>query len=158
MQAALDSFQRRRNIAQGRQYDGEIAVRRRQITPGDNGSARMASRGVVESWVLIVQSDRLADQMRCQLAVAKLLRDDAKKMKAVKVVRVDREKFSVAVFGFRELAGLMMPPSSRQEVGNLSRRTEDRVPPYRRRGLVPALSCHSPLFSVHREGPDRANP
>jgi hypothetical protein len=34
-------------------------------------------------------------------------------MKAVKMVRVDREKFSVAVFGFGELASLVMPSSSR---------------------------------------------
>ena len=59
--------------------------------------------------VLIVQCDRLADEACCQVAAANLLRDDAKKMKAVKVVRVDREKFSVVVFGFSELAGMMMP-------------------------------------------------
>ena len=63
---------------------------------------------------MIVQSDRLADQACCQVAAANLVRDDAKTMKAVEVVRVDREKFSVAVFGFRELAGLMMALSSRQ--------------------------------------------
>jgi hypothetical protein len=68
----------------------------------------------VESGFLILQSDRLADKARCQVAAAKLLRDDAKKMKAVKMIRVHREKFSAAVFGFRELASLMMPPCSRQ--------------------------------------------
>jgi hypothetical protein len=43
-----------------------------------------------------------------------LLHDDAKKMKAVKVVWVDREKFSAVVFGFSELAGMVMPLRPRQ--------------------------------------------
>jgi hypothetical protein len=89
-------------------------VRRRKIVLGDGGFDRVRSPGIVERGVLIVQCNCLADKARGQIAAANLLRDDAKKMKAVKVVRVDREKFSVAVFGFGELAGMMMPLSPRQ--------------------------------------------
>lgn len=89
-------------------------MRRRQIVLGDSGFARVRSPGVVERGVLIVQCDCLADKACCQVAAANLLHDDAKKMKAVKVVWVDREKFSAVVFGFSELAGMVMPLPPRQ--------------------------------------------
>jgi hypothetical protein len=68
----------------------------------------------MECGIWIVQSDRLPYKASCQVAAANLLRNDAKEMKAIKMVRVNREKISVAVFGFSELASLMMPPPPRQ--------------------------------------------
>ena len=62
---------------------------------------------IVARGIFIVQSNCLADQACCQVTAAKLLGDDAKKMQAVKMVRINREQFLVAVFGFGILAGLM---------------------------------------------------
>jgi hypothetical protein len=122
----------------------------------DSGFGWVRPAEVVERGVLIVQSDRRTDQACGQIAAAKLVSHDAKKMKGLKVVRVDRENFSVAVFGFRELAGLMVLLASRQLVGNVTRRTDDPVLPYSSRELIPQLVCRSPLFSVHREDPHRS--
>jgi hypothetical protein len=80
--------------------------------PMDGGFARVWTLDIVARGIFIVQGDRLADKARCQVAAANLLGDDAKKMQAVKMVRVNREQFSVAVFGFGILAGLMMPLTS----------------------------------------------
>ena len=52
-------------------------------------------------------------------AAADLLGDHAKKMEAVEVVRVYRENFPVVVLGFRELARLVMPLPSSQQLTNL---------------------------------------
>src|SRR5579871_6683446 len=83
LEAALDRLQRRRKIAQGRQDDAEIAVRGRQVSPRDGGFALAVSAAVAQRRALIVQSERLADQLSGQVAAATLLRHDAKKMKRV---------------------------------------------------------------------------
>jgi hypothetical protein len=65
-----------------------------------------------------MRSDRLADKARCKDAVAGLLGGHPKKMKAVEVVWVYRENFPVVVLGCRELARLVMPSPSSQQLTN----------------------------------------
>ena len=73
-----------------------------------------------------MRSDRLADKTCCQVAAADLLGDHAKKMEAVEVVWVYRENFPVVVLGFRELARLVMPLPSSQQLTNLVRGTNSQ--------------------------------
>ena len=94
-----------------------------------------------------MRSDRLADKACCQGAAAELLGDHAKKMEAVEVVWVYRENFPVVVLGFRELARLVMPLPSSQQLTNLVRGTRSR----RSRSVLAHLGCYSPLFPVHRK-------
>ena len=97
-----------------------------------------------------MRSDRLADMACCQGAAADLLGDHAKKMEAAEVVWVYRENFPVVVLGFRELARLVMPLPSSQQLSNLVRGTRSR----RSRSVLAHLGCYSPLFSVHRKAFD----
>ncbi|MFZ1089935.1 MAG: hypothetical protein WAN75_11855 [Xanthobacteraceae bacterium] len=100
-----------------------------------------------------MRSDRLADKACCQGAAADLLGDHAKKMEAVEVVWVYRENSPVVVLGFRELARLVMPLPSSQQLTNLVRGTNDRSR-RSRSGVLAHLGCYSPLFSVHRKAFD----
>ena len=99
-----------------------------------------------------MRSDRLGDKACRQGAAADLLGDHAKKMEAVKVVWVYRENFPVVVLGFRELARLVMPLPSSQQLTNLVRGTNDRS--RRSRSVLARLGCYSPFFPVHRKAFD----
>ena len=101
-----------------------------------------------------MRSDRLADKSCCEGAAADLLGDHAKKMEAVEVVWVYRENFPVAVLGFCELARLVMPLPSSQQLTNFVRGTCDRGRRHRSRSVLARLGCYSPLFSVHRKAFD----
>jgi hypothetical protein len=99
-----------------------------------------------------MQSDRLADKACCQGAAADLLSDHAKKMEAVEVVWVYCENFPVVELCFRELARLVMPLPSSQQLTNLVRGTNERS--RRSRNVLAHLGCYSPLFSIHRKAFD----
>jgi hypothetical protein len=94
----------------------------------------------------IMQSDCPADQTRRDPAAARLVGQDAKKVEAVKVIRINAESVFVAAFSFRKLASAMMPVSSRQQLGNLIQWTKG---PDVIRGWRAQFGGHSPLFSVH---------
>ena len=128
----MDSLQRLSRIAHRHECYAEIAVRhglavRRGRLVTDNSvftapeGVRDQSHVVMEGRDPIVQSDRLADQVHCQVAAANLVGDDAKKMEAVEVILIDREDFPVVGFGFCQLAGLMMPLRRGQQLGNRTR-------------------------------------
>jgi len=125
-------------------------VRRRQVLLGTSAVARTSK--IAACGASIMRSDRLADKACCQVAAADLLADHAKKMEAVEVVWVYRENFPVVVLGFRELARLVMPLPSSQQLTNLVRGTNDRS--RRSRSVLAHLGCYSPLFSVHRKAFD----
>ena len=101
-----------------------------------------------------MRSDRLADKSCCHVAAADLVGDHAKKMEAVEVVWVYRENSPVAVLGFRELARLVMPLPSSQQLTNLVRGTNDRGRRHRSRRVLTHLGCYSPLFSIHHKSFD----
>jgi len=150
LETALDSFQCCSLVAQRGEDHAQITVRRRQVLLGTSAVARTSK--IAACGASIMRSDRLADKACCQGAAADLLGDHAKKMEAVEVVWVYREKFPVVVLGFRELARLVMPLPSSQQLTNLVRGTNDRS--RRSRSVLARLGCYSPLFSVHRKAFD----
>src|SRR5215470_20010865 len=147
-ETALDSCQRCGLVSQRGEDYAQIAVRRRQILPGASDIARTSK--IAACGASIMRCDRLADKWCCQGAAAELVGDYAKKVEAVEVVWVYRENFPVAVLGFRELARLVMPLPSSQQLTNLIRGTNDRGRRRRSRDVLAHLGCYSPLFSVHR--------
>src|SRR5215472_17320869 len=101
-----------------------------------------------------MQSDRPVDQTCRHVAAAHLVGKDTKKVKAVKVIRINAENVFVATFSFRKLTSAMMLESSRQQLGNLTQWSNRPARHHIRRGWRAQFSCHSPLFSVHCEGSD----
>jgi hypothetical protein len=81
---------------------------------------------------------------------------NAKKVKAVEVIRINAENVFVAAFSFRKSTSAMMLVSSRQQLGNLIQWTKGPARCHVRRSWRAQFACHSPLFSVHCEGSDPA--
>jgi hypothetical protein len=87
------------------------------------------------------------------VAATDLVGNDAKKMKAIEVVLIDGENFSIVCFGFRQFAGRMVPARHNQQIGNL--RANARCAGRHSGASVPAeFGRHSSLFPVHREEPN----
>jgi hypothetical protein len=157
LETAVDGLQCCSLVAQRGEDHAQITVRRRQVLleVSPCTSAFAPTSQIAECGASIVRSDRLADKSCCRGAVADLMGEHAEKMKAVEVVWVDRENFPVVGLGFCELARLVMPLPSSQQLTNLVRGTNDRGRRHRSRSVLAHLGCYSPLFSVHRKAFDR---
>src|SRR5215472_9319347 len=79
---------------------------------------------VMEGRISIVQGDRLPNQAYRHVVAADLVGNDAKKMKAIDVILIDREDFPVAAFSFGKSASSMMPQRRFQQLSGVMRQAD----------------------------------